>query len=224
MNKKFIVVLATGTLLVTSIAAAAGCTKKADKAEPTIEVQALVANPETIKSVDTEILLPMHMANPVTNFAGDDFSDKATLLVEANGDENAKLTVVLAKSEKAKTTLTVDAKFDAESKTVSYENGTKKEIALDEDGNAVSEKVIYEEGTGKFAFGIEEAIWDDNNEKIENMVFKFGIPEEHLGVEDVAAQKASTKKAAKKVTKAVKKTTKKTKKTVKPTTKKVSAL
>ena len=157
MNKKFIVVLATGTLLVTSIAAAAGCTKKADKAEPTIEVQALVANPETIKSVDTEILLPMHMANPVTNFAGDYFSDKATLLVEANGDENAKLTVVLAKSEKAKTTLTVDAKFDAESKTVSYENGTKKEIALDEDGNAVSEKVIYEDGTGKFAFGIEES-------------------------------------------------------------------
>ena len=221
MNKKFIVVLATGTLLVTSIAGAAGCTKKAVKAEPTVEVQALIADPAELMTDGAELLLTAHVQNPAIHFIGGYYNEKATLLVEANGDENATLTVVLAKSDKSKTTLTVDAKFDASTNTVSYENATKKELTLDENGDVVSEKEIYTDGTGKFVFGTEEAVWDDNNEKIANMIFTFGIPDEHLEIEQDVAKKVTkaatktTKKAAKKAAKPAKKA----KKTKKPTTK-----
>ena len=207
MNKKILVFVATSALLVSSIGVAAGCAKKSvavTETTPSVAIQVPEVSPVVHEEeADPTIITPVRFHNPVTDFIGDYYNSKTAFIVEASGDENAKVTVVLVNNNKTKTTLTVDAKFDPDTKTIEYTNGTKKTITLDKDGNAVSEKEIYNNGTGKFVFGTSEAIWNDSNEKIVNMVFKFGEPEQisqqvQTTKIKTPAKKKTAKKAAKK--------------------------
>lgn len=217
MNKKILVILATGSLLVTSIAAA-GCSKKApEQTETTVEVQALIVDPQNMIE-DHTVLLPMCITNPALDYAGSYFNKQKTLEVEAIGDDYAKLTVVLDKTDKKETTLTVNGRLNAETSSITYFNAIKREITLDEKGEPVSEKEIYVDGAGNFVFDTEQATWNDSKEKVENMIFQLGEPLEHEQLEQIA--EASSKKAAKKAKKTVKKAAKKTKKPSKKPAKK----
>lgn len=210
MNKKFLVIAAASALLVSSMGVAAGCAKKSVATTETTQSVA-VQVPEVSPVVQTEAEDPVVVApvvfqkNPVMNFTGDYYNRKTEFMVEASGSENAMITVVLVNNNKTKTTLTVDAKFDPDTKTIEYTNGTKKTLTLDKDGNAVSEKVIYNNGTGKFVFGTSEAIWTDTNEKIKEMVFKFGEPEQISQQVKNTKIKVPVKKAKKTAKKAAKK-------------------
>ncbi|MCR4775800.1 MAG: hypothetical protein K5869_05425 [Saccharofermentans sp.] len=157
MNKKILVILATCAMAISSVGFMAGCSEKntlptvatplvtEQETQPAIK---LLAQTEAEPQVESAV-----MQNPVMNFTGNYFNNRTTLLVEADGSENAKLTIVLSEDAKTKTVLNDDAKFNPLTSSIAYCNGTKKEIALDKDGAAVSEKELYTNGTGVIVFG-----------------------------------------------------------------------
>ena len=213
MNKKVLVILATCAMAISSVGFMAGCSKKntlptvatplvtEQETQPAIK---LLAQTEAEPQVESAV-----MQNPVMNFTGNYFNNRTTLLVEADGSENVKLTIVLSEDSKTKTVLNADAKFNPLTSSIAYCNGTKKEIALDKDGAAVSEKELYTNGTGVIVFVNSEATWNDENEKIENMTFRFGVPEEIKSGYEVTTQNTKTVKSAKKTAKTTKKAAKK---------------
>ena len=111
------------------------------------------------------------------DYTGDYYNNKTTLLVEADGEEKAMLTVVLAGGKNTQTIFTANTKFDEETNSLVYTNGTKKLVKLDKDGNVISEKEIYSNDTGRFVLGAKKAVWTDSNEQVSNLVFAFGTPE-----------------------------------------------
>lgn len=223
MNKKILVILAASALIVSTIGASVGCAKKrAVLIETTPAVRTEEHDIEQLSDSRevTPVITPADFQNPVMNFTGSYFNNKTTLFIEADGSENAKLTIVLSADADTKTVLTADAKFNGLTNSIAYGNGTKKEIKLAKDGSTVSEKTIYMNGTGVIVFDSSKATWNDETEKIENMIFTPGTPDEFITAVQVANQTTKTKKTAKKTAKKTsKKTAKKAKKTAKKTTK-----
>ena len=208
MNKKIVVILATSAMIVSTLGASVACAKKSTDLTnliPAVTVQVPEYKPVSKINDEPIEVTPVLFQNPALNFAGNYFNNRTTLFVEADGTENAKLTIVLAEDAKSRTVLAIDAKFDGDTSSIEYTNGTKKTIALDKDGNAVSEKEIYNNGTGKLVFGEQEAIWNDTTENITDMVFKFGTPADLAADMQSGTQKTTKKKAAKKTTKKAKK-------------------
>ena len=82
MNKKILVILATGSLLVTSIAAS-GCSKKTpdQQTENTVKIQKVTVESDNI-SIGSAVTTPMQFKVPVLDFANSYFSDKTTVQVE----------------------------------------------------------------------------------------------------------------------------------------------
>ena len=219
MNKKIVVILATSAIIVSTLGASVACAKKSTQLTetvPTVTVQVPEVKPVSKINDEPIEVTPVLFQNPAVNFAGNYFNNRTTLFVEADGTENAKLTIVLAEDAKSRTVLAIDAKFDADTSSIEYTNGTKKTIALDKNGNAVSEKEIYNNGTGKLVFGEKEAVWNDTTEKITDMVFQFGTPADVASDLQSGTQKTTKKKAAKKTAKKAKKS-KKSKKNNKKT-------
>lgn len=215
MNKKIVVVLATSAMIVSTLGASVACANKSMDVTnliPAVTVQVPEIKPVSMINEGPIEVTPVLFQNPAVNFAGNYFNNRTTLFVEADGTENAKLMIVLAEDAKSRTVLAIDAKFDGDTNSIEYTNGTKKTIALDKDGNAVSEKEIYNNGTGKIVFGEKEAVWNDTTEKITDMVFKFGTPADMTTDTQSGTQKTTKKKSAKKTTKKAKKAKKNNKK------------
>lgn len=210
MNKKIVVVLATSAMIVSTLGASVACANKSMDVTnliPAVTVQVPEIKPVSMINEGPIEVTPVLFQNPAVNFAGNYFNNRTTLFVEADGTDNAKLTIVLAEDAKSRTVLNIDAKFNGDTNSIEYTNGTKKTIALDKDRNAVSEKEIYNNGTGKFVFGEKEAVWNDTTEKISDMVFKFGTPADMTTDTQNGTQK-TTKKTAKKTAKKAKKSNK----------------
>lgn len=180
MHKKFTVLLATGAMLVTTIAGCAANKPYPTETVPAVEAQAVIAEPAVLATDSNLAIKPSTFTNPAIVFSGDYYSNRATLLVEANGPENVTLTVVIPNSAKTQTILTADAKFNYYTNTVTYVNGTKTLVTLNKNGKAVSEKQVYANGTGSFIFEKGSARWNDHTEKISNMTFKAGTPEKQF--------------------------------------------
>ena len=185
MNNDILVLLATGALILTSITSATGCANKQETlaSEParTAIVETLPVTPALADAEDAKLAAkcsPVFPRNPVMDFTGDYSNDKTTLTVEADGEEKAVMTVVLAEDKNTQTVLTANTKFDDFSGSLTYSNGTKKIVKFDRSGNVVSEKEIYANGTGKIVFGAQKALWTDDNEQVSNLVFSFDTTEE----------------------------------------------
>ena len=202
-------------MIVSTLGASVACANKSMDVTnliPAVTVQVPEIKPVSMINEGPIEVTPVLFQNPAVNFAGNYFNNRTTLFVEADGTENAKLMIVLAEDAKSRTVLAIDAKFDGDTNSIEYTNGTKKTIALDKDGNAVSEKEIYNNGTGKIVFGEKEAVWNDTTEKITDMVFKFGTPADMTTDTQSGTQKTTKKKSAKKTTKKAKKAKKNNKK------------
>ena len=117
--------------------------------------------------------------NPVMNFIGNYAMDRATILVESEGMEDAKITVRWSGSAWEHAEWVMTGKFDADKLTVDYQNAVKTEYKYSETGELESEEVIYDDGTGTFTFAAEDdgsttLTWDDATEHIaDDMVFEY---------------------------------------------------
>lgn len=208
MHKKFTVLLATGAMLVTTIVGCAANKPYPTETVPAVEAQAVIAEPAVLATDSNLAIKPSTFTNPAIVFSGDYYSNRATLLVEANGPENVTLTVVIPNSAKTQTILTADAKFNYYTNTVTYVNGTKTLVTLNKNGKAVSEKQVYANGTGSFIFEKGSARWNDHTEKISNMTFKAGTPEKTVSLaKNTKLSKKTTMKTVR-IRKAAKKTAK----------------
>ena len=117
--------------------------------------------------------------NPVMNFIGNYAMDRATILVESEGMEDAKITVRWSGSAWEHAEWVMTGKFDADKLTVDYQNAVKTEYKYSETGELESEEVIYDDGAGTFTFTAEDdgsttLTWDDAAEHIaDDMVFEY---------------------------------------------------
>lgn len=112
--------------------------------------------------------------NPTMNFVGTYAKDRCSILVEAQGQNNAKFTVMWGSSAAEHSEWTMSGKLDTETLTVDYTDCVKKDVVFKEDGTIDTETVIYENGTGTFKFDGSTLTWTDNNENAaDGMVFEY---------------------------------------------------
>ncbi len=93
--------------------------------------------------------------NPVMNVIGiyhADESESIEALVEAEGAENAKITVTYAGSPWFRNVTVMSGRFDTETFTVEFENATLTEYTYNSDGSVGTETVSYTDGKGRAVF------------------------------------------------------------------------
>ena len=95
--------------------------------------------------------------NPVMNVVGvysTDYSLEA--LVEAEGSENARITVTYAGSPWFHTQTVMSGRFDPETLTMEFKDSTLTEYTYNSDGSVAEETVSYHDGTGRATFNTED--------------------------------------------------------------------
>ena len=114
--------------------------------------------------------------NPVMNFIGVYHCDGARLLVEAEGAENARITVVWDNNgENARWFMS--GRFDPEELSVYYQDCVKSVCIYHEGDEAAAEEDVYFNGHGFFFFDYEHnsITWQDDQEHAaDGMVFQWG--------------------------------------------------
>ena len=115
--------------------------------------------------------------NPVMNFIGVYGHDRASIMVEADGTDGAKITVTWGASAAENAEWVMSGKFDPETLTVAYTDCVKTVYVWNEQGEIDSETVEYENGEGTITFTDGEALsltWDDAQEHIaDGTVFEY---------------------------------------------------
>lgn len=107
------------------------------------------------------------------NFVGEYSADRATITVEAEGDNGAKITVQWGSSADEGSEWTMSGVFNDSTKTVNYTNGQK--IDYVDDGDQRSETTVYTDGTGEIVFNDNTLQWADDKEHVaDGMTFRFG--------------------------------------------------
>ena len=176
MNKKLTVLLVSTAVLATMVTAAACAAKKASTKK--------AAAPDTVrKTTATESAADLNDdgQNPVMNFIGNYYGGRACITVETKDADSALINVVWGDSYNTKAVWTMEGILNEEETSVSYDNGIKKMITLNEDGEVISEEIIYSSCKGVFVFSYDGITWDDFNEHIaDGMVFRFGTSVEEV--------------------------------------------
>lgn len=113
--------------------------------------------------------------NPVMNFIGVYHYDGARLLVEAEGSENARITVVWDNgSENARWFMT--GRFDPKELTVYYQDCVKSVCSYQEGEEAASEEDVFFNGHGFFFFDPENnaLTWQEDQEHVaDGVIFRM---------------------------------------------------
>ena len=110
--------------------------------------------------------------NPVMNFVGTYASGRASVLVEADGADGAKLTVNWGSSAWEHSEWIMSGKFDPDTLTIEYSDCVRTDYAFNEDGSVKSETVVYENGFGTVHFENDDLYWKDDEEHMaDDMVF-----------------------------------------------------
>ncbi len=110
--------------------------------------------------------------NPVMNFVGNYACDRASILVEADGADGAKISVQWGSSAWEHSEWTMSGRFDPDTLTIEYSDCVRKDVAFAEDGSVDSETVVYENGVGTIHFENDNLYWKDDEEHMaDDMVF-----------------------------------------------------
>ncbi len=114
--------------------------------------------------------------NPVMNFIGNYQSDRRTMLVEAKGMDEAKVTVHWGSDAwtYAEWTMTGKVVEEGDGLVMSYADGAYATVTTDEDGNETrADETVG--GTGTVWFKADGAVvWtDDQDEGIKDLVFEW---------------------------------------------------
>lgn len=111
--------------------------------------------------------------NPVMNFVGEYGAGRASMKVEASGEDNAVISVHWANGAAEYVLWTMSGPLDPDKLTVTYADCVKKTVVMHDDGTPEDETIEYENGTGTVDFSsMNAAVWTDDQENIaEDMVF-----------------------------------------------------
>ena len=118
---------------------------------PAAQTQTPAAEPQTAE--ETQLPAEGDGQNPVMNFVGvysTDYSIEA--LVEAEGMENAKITVTYAGSPWFHNQTVMSGPFDPETLTMTFTNATLTEYTYASDATITEEKTSYTDGKGHAVF------------------------------------------------------------------------
>ena len=130
--------------------------------------------------------------NPVMNFVGLYGAGKGSMLVEAEGENGAKITVTWANGAAEKSQWVMSGDFDEATLSVAYSNCVKTELVFTDDESDPAETVVYTDGTGRIVFDGERYAlsWEDDQEHIaDGTVFIGGQqPAEETGQAEEAAE------------------------------------
>lgn len=114
--------------------------------------------------------------NPVMNFIGLYGAGRGSLFVEAEGQENAKITVTWGSSAFESSTWVMSGKFDPETLTMEYADCVRTDSVYASDGSVASEIVAYENGAGRITFHEDplSLTWDDDQDHMaDGTVFEY---------------------------------------------------
>jgi hypothetical protein len=183
MNKKLFVLLASTAVLATAVMATSCATTAGTEAPVAVQESAV-----------TEIINDGQ--NPVMNFIGNYYGGRAGINVEAQGTNEAKITVSWSNSYDSKAVWTMSGVFNEEATNVVYNNGIKKLVTFNEKGEVISEETLATDCSGVFVFSYDGVTWDDFNEHIaDGMVFKYGSSAEEVLAADLSGETVETKTA-----------------------------
>ena len=176
MNKKLIVLLASTAVLATAITVAACASKSATthKAAAPVAPEATTLA-QTTAATETEAEIINDGQNPVMNFIGNYYGGRVAITVEAEGTNGANISVVWGGSYDTTAVWTMSGTFDEETTSLVYENGYKKMLTLNENGDVISEEILLTDCKGVFVFSYDGVTWDDYEEHLaDGMVFRYG--------------------------------------------------
>ena len=125
---------------------------------------------------DSQIIVAEEGQNPVMNFVGNYQADRASMLVEAEGAENAKFTVNWGSSAWENSEWVMSGKLDRETLSVTYDNCVRTDRVYGDDGSVTKETVVFENGKGRISFNAKgnSITWEDDQEHIaDGKVFSF---------------------------------------------------
>lgn len=125
--------------------------------------------------------------NPVMNYVGEYVAGRGIMKIECEGDSEGKVFVSWGSSAWEHSEWEMSGPFDSESKTLTYENCVKRDIAFNDDGETETETVVYENGTGRITFTDADGvglIWYDDQTEAES---KEGIEMEFLSPSGIMA-------------------------------------
>ena len=116
--------------------------------------------------------------NPVMNFTGPYVCGRARAMVEAEGSEDARVTITWGGSAWDEAEWVMSGWFDPETLTMEYDNCVRTDRVYDASGAATSEATVFEGGTGRIAFSNEDLTFtweDDQSEYEEPLVFEWSF-------------------------------------------------
>ena len=138
--------------------------------------------------------------NPVMNFIGNYVCDRARALVEADGTENARITIEWADSASSLAKWVMSGRFDPETLTVEYDNCVRSFVEYSGSGEIANETVEYENGTGKIVFREGPSfVWSSDNDEHGELTFEWSQPaetEEAIGTVTVLVNGLNIRRAA----------------------------
>ena len=116
--------------------------------------------------------------NPIMNFVGAYAAGRCSILIEADGMDGVKASVTWGSSAYQTSVWEMSGKFDADTLTFTYENGVRRDIEFEENGDEKSSVKVYTDGTGTMTFSDEGDVtsltWQDDKENIaEDMTFEY---------------------------------------------------
>jgi len=167
--RKFLSILLAALMLL----AVAACAAENPAEEPTPAVTP--SEPENNGPVDEEPTGGEEDGqNPVMNFIGVYGAYRISALVEAEGTENARITISGSASAFEHVSWTMSGRLDLDTLTVDYTDCVKTTSVFDEDGNETV-TTDYENGTGRITFEGDTLTWQDDQENAgDGVVFTFG--------------------------------------------------
>ena len=113
--------------------------------------------PQQPDEASSEAVVAEDGQNPVMNFVGKYHAeDNTEAFVEAEGANNAKITVTYAGSPWFQNRTVMSGAFDAETLTVDFSNVTLTEYTYNSQGEAAEQSVSYSDGKGRAIFHPED--------------------------------------------------------------------
>ena len=125
--------------------------------------------------------------NPVMNFIGEYAAGRAHARIEADGAENARITIEWSSSAWELTRWVMSGKLNNETLTVDYTDCVKSKVTYGDSGELVSEVTEYENGTGKIVFaGDSTFTWKGDQSEQEELVFEWSFVPPAGGIDYLA--------------------------------------
>ena len=148
--------------------------------------------------------MPDDGQNPVMNYVGFYQCDRASVFIEAQGDDGAGAFVTWGSSAWENSTWTMTGTFDPATLTFEFHDCARTDYVYDDNGDVKSQEEVYMNGHGFITFAEGDPVtltWQDDQEHVaDGMVFEYtenGPEAETTGVANPWTTAESAEAAAK---------------------------